>query len=283
MPKNQRALLNELALFAGAGGGILGGILSGFRTVCAVEISGFARNVLLARQNDGTIGPFPIWDDIRSFDGKPWRGLVDVVSGGFPCQDISIARAGFGRAGLDGSKSKLWWEMFRIIEEVQPTHVFAENSPMLRRCGLLEIIRALASIGYDARWTILGANAVGLPHIRNRLWLYAANSNSKRLEGHFWDESNQKGWEKQVGQIANARFYSCEKCGFIFSEALGLYGCPNCHHEGCGGNLDQWTGVLPRVAGMADGVACRMERIEAIGNGQVPAVAAFAWKVLSGL
>ena len=83
--------MNELALFAGAGGGILGGKLLGWRTVCAVEWEPYPASVLCARQNDGLLPPFPIWDDIQTFDGNPWRGIVDVVSGGFPCQDISAA------------------------------------------------------------------------------------------------------------------------------------------------------------------------------------------------
>ena len=76
--------LNELALFAGAGGGILGGHLLGWRTVCAVEYAAYPRSVLLARQRDGMLPRFPIWDDVTTFDGNPWRGRVDVVSGGFP-------------------------------------------------------------------------------------------------------------------------------------------------------------------------------------------------------
>jgi DNA (cytosine-5)-methyltransferase 1 len=83
--------MNELALFAGAGGGILGGKLLGWRTVCAVEWEPYAASVLVARQNDGFLPPFPIWDDVQTFNGRPWRGIVDVVSGGFPCQDISAA------------------------------------------------------------------------------------------------------------------------------------------------------------------------------------------------
>jgi DNA (cytosine-5)-methyltransferase 1 len=86
--------VNELALFAGAGGGILGGHLLGWRTVCAVEWESYPASVLCARQNDGLLPPFPIWDDVQTFDGKPWRGIVDVVSGGFPCQDISSAGGG---------------------------------------------------------------------------------------------------------------------------------------------------------------------------------------------
>jgi len=86
--------MNELALFAGAGGGILGGKLLGWRTVCAVEWKQYPACVLAARQNDGLLPSFPIWDDVQTFDGTSWRGIVDVVSGGFPCQDISSAGTG---------------------------------------------------------------------------------------------------------------------------------------------------------------------------------------------
>jgi site-specific DNA-cytosine methylase len=88
--------LRELALFAGAGGGILGGHLLGWRTVCAVEWEAYPASILVARQNDKILPPFPIWDDVQTFDGKPWQGIVDVVSGGFPCQDISAAGKGGG-------------------------------------------------------------------------------------------------------------------------------------------------------------------------------------------
>ena len=83
--------MNELALFAGAGGGVLASYLLGWRTVCAVERDAYAAQVLAQRQNDGILEAFPIWSDITTFDGKPWQGIVDVISGGFPCQDISSA------------------------------------------------------------------------------------------------------------------------------------------------------------------------------------------------
>ncbi len=155
--------MNELHLFAGAGGGILGSELLGFRTVCAVELEPYPASVLLARQNDGLLPPFPVWDDVRTFDGRPWRGLVDVVSGGFPCQDISAAGKG---AGIDGARSGLWREMHRIINEVRPEFAFLENSPLLVGRGLARILGDLARIGYDAAWCVLGADAVGLPHRR---------------------------------------------------------------------------------------------------------------------
>lgn len=96
--------MRELALFAGAGGGILGGHLAGWTTVCAVERDAYRAAILALRQNDGFLPPFPIWSDVESFDGRPWRGLVDVVSSGFPCQDISVAGPG---AGLNGGRSGL--------------------------------------------------------------------------------------------------------------------------------------------------------------------------------
>ena len=150
--------MNELALFAGAGGGILGGHLLGWRTVCAVEWEPYPASVLCARQNDGFLPPFPIWDDIQTFDGRPWRGIVDVVSGGFPCQDISAAGKG---AGIDGERSGMWREMARVVSEVRPRFVFVENSPMLVTRGLERVLGDLTEIGYDTRWTVMGAADVG--------------------------------------------------------------------------------------------------------------------------
>jgi DNA (cytosine-5)-methyltransferase 1 len=162
--------LRELALFAGAGGGILGGKLLGWRTVCAVEREPYARDVLVARQNDGSLEPFPIWNDVCTFDGKPWRGIVDIVSGGFPCQDISIAGKG---EGLDGKRSGLWGEMARIIREVGPRFVFVENSPMLTSRGLGRVLGDLAGMGFDAEWGVLAAGHTGAPHLRERIWILA--------------------------------------------------------------------------------------------------------------
>lgn len=171
--------MNELALFAGGGGGILGGKLLGWSTVCAVEIESYAREVLLARQRDGQLPRFPIWEDVRTFDGRPWRGLVDIISGGFPCQDISCAGKG---AGLEGERSGLWTEMYRIVCEVRPRWVFVENSPMLVSRGLSVVLGALAAAGYDAAWCVLGADDLGAPHVRKRLWLLAHDPDSDGMQ-----------------------------------------------------------------------------------------------------
>ena len=167
-----RRELRELALFAGGGGGIMGGTLLGWRTCCAVELDPYARKILLARQRDGSLPRFPVWDEVRTFDGKPWRGSIDVISGGFPCQDISVAGKG---AGLAGERSGLWSEFARIIREVEPRYVFVENSPMLASRGLGVVLGDLASMGFNARWGVLGAVHAGAPHRRERIWIVATH------------------------------------------------------------------------------------------------------------
>ena len=184
--------MNELALFAGAGGGILGGHLLGWRTVCAVEIEDYPRRVLLQRQADGFLPRFPIWDDVTTFDGKPWRGKVDVVSGGFPCQDISAAGKG---KGLDGERSGMWEEMARIICEVQPRYAFIENSPMLTIRGLDRVLCDLTKMGFDAKWGVLGAADVGAVHQRDRIWIVAEHSPPPR-----WPTPTATDW-KATGKL----------------------------------------------------------------------------------
>ncbi len=270
--------MNELALFAGAGGGILASKLLGWKTVCAVERDRYARSVLLARQNDGILDPFPVWDDVRTFDGKPWRGLVDVVSGGFPCQDISIARAMFGRSGLAGKRSGLVYEMLRIVDQVRPRYVFGENSPELEKNGIDEISKHLREIGYSCRYCVLGADDAGGLHRRKRLW-FLAYTNSEGLERYSRDAYSGKPGEK-TRQAPDAAVCRCPFCGYRMATD-DRYGCPNCNGEGFDYS-DCWQEILPGITGMADGVAHRVDRLRAIGNGQVPAVAASAWVMLHG-
>lgn len=172
--------MNELALFAGAGGGILGGSLLGWRTVCAVEWEPYPASVLAARQNDGVLPAFPVWDDVRTFDGNPWRGVVDVVSGGFPCQDISVAGKG---VGITGERSGMWTHMARIIGEVRPHFAFVENSSALLTRGLGVVLSDLAALGYHCRWGVLGAADVGANHQRDRFWLVAHTDDAGQCAG----------------------------------------------------------------------------------------------------
>lgn len=162
--------MNELALFAGGGGSVLAGKLLGWRTRCAVEIDAGARQILLDRQRDGVIEQFPIWDDVRTFDGEQWRGKIDVITAGFPCQDISICGKG---AGIEGERSGLWFETARIIRQVRPGVALLENSPMLLIRGFERVLADLAGMGMYARWGVFRASSIGAAHHRSRIYVLA--------------------------------------------------------------------------------------------------------------
>ena len=250
--------LNELHLFAGIGGGILGGIILGHRPVCAVELNPYCRAVLLQRQRDGILPRFPIWDDVQTFDGKPWQGKADIVCGGFPCQDISAAGQG---KGIEGARSGLWGQMVRVVREVRPRFVFVENSPNLVVRGLGRILGDLAALGFDAAWGVYGASDLDAPHHRKRIWILA--------------DSNRNGFDPLQDEAPRARKESRQQQG------QGTWGRAGEFFSA--GTVSGATRCLPtsvawRVAyGLPDGV----DRLKAIGNGQVPAVAAMAYKQLS--
>jgi DNA (cytosine-5)-methyltransferase 1 len=244
--------MNELALFAGAGGGILGGKLLGWRTVCAVEWEQYPACVLLARQNDGLLESFPIWDDVQTFDGTAWTGLVDVVSGGFPCQDISAAGRG---GGITASRSSMWKHMARIIGEVRPQYAFVENSPMLTTRGLGTVLADLAQMGFDAEWGVLSAADIGANHLRERMWIVA-----KQTMGNSRCQHGEKGLSKSR-ELAQNNSSNISK---RFS------------------NVSLWDEKIESdIVRMDYGVATRVDRLKAIGNGQVPQVAAVAWHLLT--
>jgi len=274
--------MNELALFAGAGGGILGGHLLGWRTVCAVEWEAYPASVLCARQNDGLLPSFPIWDDVQTFDGKPWKGIVDVVSGGFPCQDISAAGNG---AGITGERSSMWKHMARIVCEVRPKFVFVENSPMLTSRGLGVVLGDLAEMGFDAEWGVLGAANVGAPHLRERIWICAKQreflSHSKYNRARWWEQFKESVEEKN-GNVANSSmsgFSSCNKPTsrpkqYILEKQFG--GSSNEQRS----TQYNWP-PEPNMGRVANGLAARVDRLKAIGNGQVSRVASTAWRLLN--
>lgn len=282
--KQRTTQMHELALFAGAGGGILGGKLLGWRTVCAVEIDDYARRVLMARQDDGCIDPFPIWDDVRTFDGRPWAGLVDVVSGGFPCQDISPAGKG---EGIDGARSGLWSEMARIIREVGPLHVFVENSPMLTSRGFGRVVGDLAEMGYDARWGVLSAESAGAPHRRERIWIVGTLANALRAGREELDASAEPTAPGFGGGCCHAPA-DTDANGDGCSARGGVATGPARSRSAHGHNPQRlfrcdWWRAEPMPSPVAHGVAARMDQIRCTGNGQVPAVVRLAWHALSPL
>lgn len=265
--------MNELALFAGAGGDILGGKLLGWRTVCAVEVNAFCARRLMQRQNEGHLSPFPIWDDVRTFDGHPWRGVVDVVSGGFPCQDISAAGKG---DGIDGDRSGLWAEMARIIGEVRPRLAFVENSPMLTSRGLGTVLGDLAALGYDAEWGVLGAADVGANHQRDRVWIVAYRDSLRELQQEGL-EQKQRGRISHGGEnMADSNSQRLEK-----QHLAAIAGEARQHPWGVAEiGAAEWWATEPDVGRVAHGVAARVDRLQALGNGQVPLCAAEAGRRL---
>jgi len=219
--------MNELALFAGAGGGLLGTQELGIKPICAVELDMQRRCVLAQRQNERHLRhSFPIWDDVRTFDGRPWRGRIDVVSGGFPCQAFSTAARGRNTA------DDLWPEMRRIVADVAPWYVFAENVSIK---AIEHAAQDLCSMGFKAEMLTLAARDLGADHIRKRHWLLAYADDKSELR-----------------RIVNAEMAK-------FSKFRGRL----------------WQ-TKPEQSGVDDGLASRVERHEAIGNGQVPVVAAAA-------
>lgn len=350
--------MNELALFSGAGGGILGGKLLGWRTRCAVEINAYRRQVLLSRQRDRILHEFPIWDDITTFDGKPWRGAIDIVTGGFPCQNISAAGKG---EGITGKQSGLWKEMARVIGEVRPRFVLVENSPLLISRGLPVVLRDLAKMGYDARWGIVSARDAGAPHKRDRIWILAyTNCNGSKTRvtdstggqerdtakpyngsedlanadnaGRSWTGQAQS--EKRRGDIKLAgtsetvpdafsqqAHEECEESerfdvrgrnamdareetifeenrktdsdgfdgrGLLSNTSEGRLEEQREQWETTGGTMPCdsagrgcWWATEPGMGRMANGVAYRVDKLSALGDGQVPGVVALAWLLLS--
>lgn len=164
--------MNVLSLFSGIAGLDLGIKIAvpEARVICHVEFDAYCRRVLLARMSDGSLDPCPIHGDVRTFDGRPWRGVVDCIAGGFPCQDISNAGR---RAGIGGERSGLWSEFARLVGEIRPRYVFVENVSALLVRGVDRVLGDLAALGYDAEWLCLSAAAVGAPHLRKRVFILA--------------------------------------------------------------------------------------------------------------
>jgi DNA (cytosine-5)-methyltransferase 1 len=128
----------------------------------------------------GELPAAPIWDDVRTLRGDSLGNWVDIVYGGFPCQDLSVAGSG---AGLDGSRSGLFFEIVRLARDLRPRFVFLENVPALAVRGLDRVLLEFTALGFDCRWTIVSAAEVGAPHLRERIWILAhARGERVRLE-----------------------------------------------------------------------------------------------------
>ena len=232
--------MNVLSLFAGIGGLELGLERAGMTTVGQVELTPFCQQVL-ARHWPGV----PRHDDVRTTPewwASQQRPRVDVVCGGFPCQDISNAG---GRVGITGTRSGLWGAMAETVRVVRPRFVIVENVAVLASRGLDVVLGDLAALGFDAEWTVVSACSVGAPHARERLFI-VAHSESFGREWRWSDRPSPSDVESQ-GRSAE----------------LG----------------GPWA-TEPRPVGVAYGIPRRVDRLHALGNAVVPQVAEFIGRQL---
>lgn len=327
--------MRELSLFSGAGGGLLGTHLLGWRPVGYVEWDDYCQRVLRARIDDGYLPDAPIFGDIRAFvhDGyaASYTGLVDVVTGGFPCQPFSTAGK---RAGADDPRN-MWPATIDVIRVVRPRWCLLENVPGLLSSGYFgTVIGDLAASGYDARWRVLSAAELGAPHKRDRLWILCTDTqhsagSAQQERQHPRSAESTGGCADRLEQGPNVADAEGQpvRAGLCADEQAGQWGrrsgdgsveVSDADCAGCGeqwrsepvrteqspAERGSWWATEPALGGMAHGLATgldgfatdgagnlarvargvpdRVSRLKALGNGQVPAVVAMAWRLLTG-
>jgi len=264
--------MNVLDLFSGIGGFSLGLERAGMKTVAFCEVDKKCQEVLRKHWKD-----VPIFDDVTTLKGTDIDGTIDVICGGFPCQDISFAGKG---AGLEGARSGLWWEFHRLIKEIKPKYAIIENVSALRSRGLDQVLRSLAEIGYDAEWHCITAASIGAPHRRDRIWIVAYPRNSTR-----WDSitgSLGRDGERELEERVRTS-ETIETTGSSeTSETLS-----NSNSEGLEGqwkvssriskelkdpSYSCWWATEPNVGRVANGIPNRMDRLKQLGNAVVPQI-----------
>ena len=243
-----------LDLFSGIGGFSLGlERTGGFTTSAFCEICPKARKVLRKHWAD-----VPIYDDIKTLTAEKLRndGIeIDCITGGFPCQDISCAGKG---EGIIGKRSSLWSEMFRLIGDVRPKWVIAENVSAIRSKGLTLVLQDISSLGYDAEWHCIPASAVGAPHKRDRIWIiaYTASSSERAAQGQHCGQGF-------IGR-KNEDFIERYKVGGNITNSGILSGIKIRQHE-------YWA-VESDILRVAHGVPHRVDRLKQLGNSLVPQI-----------
>lgn len=303
-------MMNGLDLFSGIGGLTLA-LEPWVRPIAYCENDRHAQGVLLSRMREGAIASAPIWDDVQTLRADEIPGPVDIIYGGFPCQDISAAGRG---AGLEGKRSGLFFEVIRLTDELRPTFVFLENVPAIRTRGLDTVVKEFSGLGYDCRWTLLSASELGAPHIRKRWWLMASNSNSRAIgneqgwgcgkdgkdssesghngeprnvadaQGIGWRERRpqsawiERGPESSGGRRSMANSMRQGRQRFRSNES-GISESKGTANWIEGSN---WWATEPNVGRVAHGVSARVDRLRGLGNAVVPLCAREAFKRLIG-
>jgi len=282
-------LLNGLALFAGVAGLDLGVRISipSARTVCYVEGEAYAASVLVSQMEKGGLHPAPIWSDVVSFDGRPWRGKVDFITAGFPCQPWSKA----GKLKKTDDERWLWEDIERIICEVRPQYLFLENVPGIIDGGISHILGSLAKRGFNAEWGCLKASEIGANHHRDRAFIFAYCTERGCTLSHYFSDGFFPRWhhdKKSSKRKSSQRRMEGDKSS-IMRESL-----PNSIGDGFQKQWRPWFSekalpsiecyswweTEPSVGRVVDGMANRVDRLRACGNGVVPLQAGVAYSVL---
>lgn len=296
----QKELMNGLDLFSGIGG-ISEGLKQWVKPVVYCERDRYVQAVLLSRMASNDIERAPIWDDITSLRGS-MLPAIDIIYGGFPCQDISHAG---NRVGLEVKRSGLFFEIVRLAKEINPPFIFLENVPGIRTRGLARVCFELATLGYDMRWTIISAASIGAPHQRDRWFILAHSNGMRKLQqtekrnivgngsGHICDNvSNSNGvrvrdakgcqrttkaitkHDGKTEQVANTSSNRLEEKRVTVRHEKELT------TTGFTGSASKWWDVEPPVGRVVNGLPFRMDRIKCLGNSVVPEQVTEAFKKL---
>ena len=275
--------LKVLDLFSGIGGFSLGlELTGGFETVAFCEIEEFPRNVIKKHWPN-----VPCYRDVRELTAEQLAAdgiAVDVICGGFPCQDISTAGKG---AGLSGERSGLWSEIARLTSELRPRYIIVENVSALLSRGLGTVLGDLAEIGYDAEWHCIPASHVGAPHRRDRIWIIAhpqadalssdtdsigSHRTKKHIQRDIELRNEQVGISGSMGQdVADANSQGPQgrtqtgNAGGVWQGRKQLI-------ERCADGFGATWSTEPNVGRVANGVSNRSHRLKGLGNAVVPQI-----------
>ncbi len=273
-----------LDLFSGIGGFSLGlERTGGFETVAFCELDKVARRVLNKHWPN-----VPVYEDIKKVEANELRanGIVpDVICGGFPCQDISKCGSGVNK-GIQGERSGLWSEMFRLIRDVQPRYVIAENVSALRTRGLTLVVQNLCSIGYRVEWHCIPASAIGAPHRRDRIWIIATGNSysqsksvvsehdeASRLPSPLADSdcAHGQGGGVSCGVHEEVTDADCRSLRRETAETVVNGEAVKSFHN----RIKQTWVSEPDVGRVAYGVPRRVDRLRQLGNAVVPQIPQF--------
>ncbi|PVB59735.1 DNA cytosine methyltransferase [Labrenzia sp. 011] len=294
-PPNEPQRLNGLSLCTGVGGLELGLHVAepGYRTVCYVEREACAAATLVARMEDKALDHAPVWSDVKTFDGRPWRGKLHLLTAGYPCQPFSSSGLRRGRE----DPRHLWPDVARVIGECEPEWVFCENVEGHLDRGFEEVAGDLSGLGYSVKAGLFSAAEVGASHIRKRLFILA-HANDKHLclpDGYpdrgrrlpVQDSNRPEGEPARPGECGEGLddiLVGNTADGFKARSKpdLPIFAPPPCDLEAWDTHLSRRLDLQPEFLGLDDGLAYRVERSRAAGNGVVPLVAAYAWRTLRG-